>query len=371
MIGYVEVDDTLVELSTIAADVSIRVGRQDVYTAYAPSSCRIVFYDATVNLSSYVVGQSLEVFDTSMGARFTGDITDATLTVASPTSGATLVVTAVGRSARLAYRTQTSLRPEENVVDRTSALLTDGGLGGAASVLQWATADLSTRVAAQTANPGAILRGLDEVTSSARSVIFDRGDGAVVWQSIRYRPSISTVGSMSIGSVLFAPTFQQSNQIINRVRVSYATGEVQLDDTTSQSRFGIREAAYSTQLVSMGDAADLATDYMKRSKRPRWAMPTVTFVQAATETRYEIGQVVSIPSLPTGSPTSTYYGVVEGWEDSYQRGDHRTTYFLSDPAVSGVALQWDDIPSTSPYRWDTIDTNVIWDDALTLADLGA
>ena len=366
---------TSVELTTISDDVQLVFGRSDIYSSVAQSAARVTFYDADVSPYMKLLGYTLQVYSTASVLAFTGTISDMSLQVATSTSGNALTVTAIGRLSALGQRLIAStLYPQETLAVRMARIFTDAGVAGAGYVLELSTADLATTVAERTANEASALSVLDELLSSFQAFVYDHPDGTIRVQSLAWR--VESAGTNTVGAdVVYSPTWSQNVQITNRVYVDYSTGTIQKDDATSQTRYGIRTGSISSKLVSSTEATTLATTILNRQRRPRWNLSGIEVVQDATEQYFAIGQQLYVSELPADSPagaTGNYMGLVEGFSQSYRRGEQRTTVLITDPIFSGLALQWEETLQPfimTPYQWNNIRATVQWDDAITIEDL--
>lgn len=365
-ISGITVGTTVVDLNTVGADVTIRIGRQDIFTNYATSAARITLYDVVTDLTEPYVGQTLEIFRSPSGVNFWGKITDAVLTVPTATSGATLTVTAVGDGANISYTAVgASGYPQQTANDRRNAL----GAEGVSVSSEWTSAENNSVLAAYTGGTTSARTILEDMAASTRSLVYTAPGGQTRIQSMSYRNTLA-VQTLDETKTIFSPTWTQDVQVVNGVNVEYAGGTVSVTDVRSIALYGPRTATYTTTLVNQADATRLANLILARSKRPRWQLSSVSIIQSATEVVYNVGQPVKITTLPTGSPASVAYGVIEGWEHRYVGDRHTTTYFVSDPVQSGIALAWEDIPSGTNYQWQDV-LPIVWDDAITLSDVFA
>ena len=368
-------ETTSVELTTISDDVQLVFGRSDIYSSVAQSAARVTFYDADVSPYMKLLGSTLQVYSTASVLAFTGTMSDMSLQVATSTSGNALTVTAIGRLSALGQRLIAStLYPQETLAVRMARIFTDAGVAGAGYVLELSTADLATTVAERTANEASALSVLDELLSSFQAFVYDHPDGTIRVQSLAWRVDNAVAGNTVGADVVFSPTWSQNVQITNRVYVDYSTGTIQKDDALSQSRYGVRSGSISSKLVSSTNATTLATTILNRQRRPRWNLGSVEVIQDATEQYFDIGQYLQITDLPYGTPTGivpSYMGVVEGFSQTYRRGEQTTTVLVTDPIFSGLALAWEDtVLDLGWYQWNTVRATLIWDDAITINDLG-
>lgn len=377
MITSVKVNGTAVDLNTVAHDVTITVGRRDLSTTYAPSSCRITFYDVVATSYTALVGKTLTVAGTAYQL-FGGYITDVRLTVATPTSGARCDIIAAGPSSRLGLLSVASSGYTSTTVSLRCKQIADECTAQDATFLfsdETGTDEGAYTLSAAAPQTESATNALQSVLDQVGGVLYDNPNdstGTKPTGTIAYytndKASPADV-TVSAGSVAFAPTFDQSGQIINDVAVTYDTGTITRSSTTSQTLYGKRTRTVSTTINNSTHATDLADEIISRARRPRWSISDVAIIQPTTGSEIgftRLGGNLIIDSLPTGSPSSSYTGIVQGWEHRVTSGTMRTTFYLADPAEVGLSIAWYKLPST--YKWNTINPDLIWDNALTLAD---
>jgi hypothetical protein len=376
MIASVKVDGATVDLNTVAHDVSITIGRRDLTTTFAPSSCRITFYDVVASTYTALVGKTLTVTGSSYQL-FGGYITDVRLTVATPTSGARCDIIAAGPSSRLGLVNVNASGYASTTLSMRCKQIADEAIAQDASlyfITETGPDEGQYTLAALPAATQSATTALQATLDQIDGVVYDNPTNYLspTGQVAYFSNDVDTGTTVTIAAnrVLFAPTFEQSGQIINDVIVGYDSGVIQRSNATSQTLYGKRTRTIGTTIVTSAQATDLADEIISRSRRPRWSISDVTITQptSGAETLYSrIGFELVIDSLPFGSPTASYTGIVQGWEHRITGGEHRTTFYLADPADVGKAISWEKVPSL--YKWNTINPSVTWDNALTIADL--
>jgi hypothetical protein len=374
MIASVKVDGVTVDLNTVAHDVSITIGRRDLTTTFAPSACRITFYDVIASSYTALVGKTLTVTGSAFQL-FGGYITDVRLTVATATSGARCDIIAAGPSSRLGLINVNASGYAGTTLGLRCKQIADDVNAQTSSIYfvsETGTDEGAYTIAALPAETQSATTALQATVDQVDGVVYDNpSDNTIATGRVAYYTNdVNSVSSTTIAAnrVLFAPTFEQSGQIINVVVVGYETGSIERSNATSQTLYGKRTRAITTTIVNSTQATDLADEIISRSRRPRWAISDVTITQPTTgaETLYDrIGGTLTIGSLPTGSPAVTYTGIVQGWEHRVTGGKHLTTFYLADPAELGKSIAWNAVPAT--YQWNT-NPYLIWDNALTIND---
>lgn len=373
MITSVKIGGTAVDLNTINHDVTITVGRRDITTSFAPSSCRITFYDVVASTYTALVGKTLTVAGTAYQL-FGGYITDVRLTVATATSGARCDIIAAGPSSRLGLMTANqsgyasmtvsgrlfSIAQECTTQDATMKFNAEVGSSESLYTISSAAAqpDSATSLMQNVVEPygGLIYDNPYDDTSPTGRIAYYMNDALIIFP-----------GEVAGNQVEWSPTFEQSGQIINDVTVTYDTGTINRSNTTSQTLYGKRSRRVTTTIDNATNATDLADNVISRSRRPRWSISNVSVIQSTTGAEFlyqRIGGSLKITSLPAGSPTSTYTGIVQGWEHRVSNGKMRTTFYLADPSDVGKSIRWQDTGS----NWTPTNATLIWDNALTEAD---
>jgi len=375
MITGVKIGGTTVDLNTIAHDVTITIGRKDLQTTYAPSSCRITFYDVVASSYTALVGKTLTISGNAYQL-FGGYVTDVRLTVATPTSGARCDIIAAGPSSRLGLLDVNTAGYTSTTVALRCKQIADECLAQDASfafINETGTDEGAYTLSAAAPQTESATSALQGTVDQVGGVIYDNPDytpsptGRIAYYTNDCASVYDHTWSSSL--VEFAPTFQQSGQIINTVAVTYDTGTINRSNITSQTLYGKRTRTVGTSINNSTNATDLADEIISRNRRPRWAISDVSIIQSyiGPELLFtRIGGTLTINDLPAGSPTASYTGVVQGWEHRISSGKMRTTFYLADPADVGLSIAWYKLPST--YKWNTINPDLIWDDALTLAD---
>lgn len=375
MITAVKIDGSTVDLNTIAHDVSISIGRRDLSSTFAPSSCRITFYDVVANNYTALVGKTLTVTGTAYQL-FGGYITDVRLTVATATSGARCDIIAAGPSSRLGLLNVNTSGYTSTTLGLRCKQIADECVAQDATFIfsnETGTDEGAYTLSAAAAQSASATSALQDVLEQVGGVLYDNPDysASATGRIAYYTNDVATIDEISVAAskVDFAPTFEQSGQIINDVAVTYDTGTITRSSTTSQTLYGKRSKTVNTTITNVANATDLADEIIARTRRPRWSISDVSIIQSTTLAEIgftRIGGSLTIDSLPIGSPNTSYTGIVQGWDHRIANGTMRTTFYLADPADVGLTIAWYKLPST--YKWNTVDAALIWDNALTLAD---
>jgi len=79
------------------------------------------------------------------------------------------------------------------------------------------------------------------------------------------------------------------------------------------------------------------------------------------------GDLVTVRGLPASGPYPDFNGIVEGWTDSYNNGQHIMTLSISDPRFSLQVLQWGQVTPT--FTWSEVGAGAQWFEIVTNSDL--
>jgi len=76
---------------------------------------------------------------------------------------------------------------------------------------------------------------------------------------------------------------------------------------------------------------------------------------------------VIVTGLPASGPYQSYEGIVEGWTDSYNNGQHVLTVSISDPRFSYQTLLWSQV--LEDLEWGDVDASAQWFEIVSNNDL--
>ena len=368
-IAWLSIDGQDVPLGEILADVSIRVGRDDVAGSPQPSSAAIALHPVDRAFTrGFTIGVELAVVARSPAGSnrqiFRGKLTDAEL------DGDLLKLVATG-SLAAANRVQLDITgwPAEAWSARAARLLDTSGW--------WYTIETDPAFDPILEPPQNLDTGLVLFETYAASLVdavgaamFDTEDGHIVLQAIGARASRDhRVHVLDPAKVAWAPAWLQQMNVANIVGVQYgpddATVTVVESDQASTGLYGrLATEIQSTRIRAAADASQRARIALARGAYPRWGMRELELLEPLLD--IAIGDRVQITELPDASPSSQWTPVVEGWVHTIDGNSWRQTLTLSDPVASGLALVWDDV--ASDVLWSTVPP-LEWRDADEHGDL--
>ncbi len=406
-ITSITIGATAVALKDIEYAIQVTHGRSSVTDAPNASTASLTFIGRDELMPSGVAVAQMLNIKAHGKDRFTGRITD--LTVTHIEDGfARIQIQAIGKVSRLGTKTVGfDSYPQENAHGRALSIMQVSGEdyrveGG-----------YDIELNARTLNDENILQLLSEIADDCGAAIIDTPDGKILvqfydsrgsndyyekwedqgnskWsqQTLRWvdrqaiSPTAGTPLPLEADTVIYEPIWRTgSSAIINKVTLGYDGGNVYtVQDTGSQTDYGLRTLSRDTEIHDLASATLRAGQLLNRQSQPRWSMGQVEIVMDfVTDTikrdkllALTCGNRVVIDSLPKPSPYSTWVGVVEGWGETYTgyqngEGTHRLTLALSDPFASYAGITWNAVPIT--YKWNTINTSVIWANAITQENL--
>lgn len=405
-ISSITIGGLAVALKDIEYAIQITHGRSNVTDSPNASTASLTFIGRETTMPSIGVAQTINVKAYGKD-RFTGRITD--LSVSHVQDGfARITLQAIGKVSRLGTKTVGfDTFPQENAHAR------------ALSIMQLSGEDYrieggyDMELNSFSANDENILQLLSGIADDIGAAVVDTPDGKILvqyydsrgsndyyekwedqgnakWsqQTLRWvdRQAISPTAGIPLpldgDSVIYEPIWRtNSASIINKVVLGYDGSAVYtVQDTASQTDYGLRTLSRDTELHDLASATLRAGQLLNRQSQPRWSMGSVElWMENVTDTvkrdkllALTCGNRVVIDSLPRPSPYETWVGVVEGWGETYTgyqdgEGTHRLTLALSDPFASYAGITWNAVPIT--YKWNTINSTVIWANAITQQNL--
>jgi hypothetical protein len=211
-----------------------------------------------------------------------------------------------------------------------------------------------------------------QVAASVGGSLFETGDGNVGYLSAYGRSERAQAGytelpteAVDAASLTAAKSAQD---LINRLEVRYDGGVVELEDTTSISRYGVRASVLDTLLDNLTDAEERGDDLLFDRATPRYKAPQVRFALHTLPT----GQVdtligvgpdtpVRLAGLPATLGNLFQRAFVEGIQ--YDLGPDRRflTLFLSDHQLSLRSERWQDVDPT--LAWQDVSATLEWAEA--------
>jgi hypothetical protein len=79
------------------------------------------------------------------------------------------------------------------------------------------------------------------------------------------------------------------------------------------------------------------------------------------------GSLVAVRGLPASGPYPDFKGIVEGWTDSYNNGQHILTLSISDPRFSYQTLTWGQV--LEDLTWGDVNVAAQWFEIVSNNDL--
>jgi len=387
-----------IDMSAVDFNVTIMHGRSSVTDTPTASSAQLVIRGAAgpvMEISDYLVVS----FDGQ--PRFSGKISNIDVSFSGtnpPTANTT--VTGMGNLAELGLvDVGASGFVEESVRQRVESILVSSGVaflnGG----------DTNITVKAVPAIDAVITTAWDGIAAMATqsgATFYDVPSGEIVFEDYGNRgqttlsgiwSSQTTTWSGTTGTwssiapgingttidgagIILSPTWtKQLEPLINDITVTYGTDQsVQQTDSASISTYGRREYILETTISNIDDATIRGGQVITAQANPLWDLGQISILinllDAATKTevmKLINGSLLRVYNLPTQGPYTDYTGIVEGWADSYQGGNHTLTLSISDPRFSYQILKWQDV--IPDLTWGEVYAQTRWFEAVSNNDL--
>jgi hypothetical protein len=401
------VNGVALDLNGIEYRVTVSHGRNDITAPPQPSDASMTllgFTSIPVAISDVV---DIEAYGE---ARFTGRVTDTSLThdfnpngptVGAPVTSyvARLDVTMIGNLSRLGLAfVGAGGYAKELLNDRVENILTDAGLSYANN-----SDPLMTQEALPALDGGySALDLLTALGTETGGTLCDLPDGAVLWESYSrrgfgYNPAtwldidvldtwadINTIWAdvydrvdtapatieLPAHAVTWSPVWRNTSQtILNDVTVVYGVNGNQSETDTDP-------ASIITHRPPSIHAHDAAPRGDRRAgpgvghhphpvsslgiqcspSRCSWRkLPTLFCAQLL---QVISGGKIDLDDTPQPSPIEDYIGIVEGWSETYTPGQHRLVLSLSDPRFSYQVVKWSEVDPA--LLWSGVDLSVQW-----------
>ena len=193
------------------------------------------------------------------------------------------------------------------------------------------------------------------------------------WASIA--PGINGTTIDGAGIILSPTWTKQLEPLINDITVTYGTDQsTQQTDSASIALYGRREYLLDTTISDVNDATIRGGQVITTQANPLWNLGQISILvnllDAATTTavmQLISGSLLRIYNLPAQGPYDDYTGIVEGWADSYNGGNHTLTLSISDPRFSYQILKWQDV--IPDLIWGDVYNQTRWFETVSNNDL--
>jgi len=389
---------SVIDLNLFEYNVTVAHGRSDVTSSPTASNTQIVLRGDT--------GPLLELADTVAisfdgVARFTGAISDLDVTFLSTTiPTAITTITAMGNLAKLGYTDvgatgyveQSARQRVTDILDATNLTYLNGA---DPDVILYGILEAD-------AQPTTALDALGRVAQWTGATYFDDPVGRIVFESYGARGEVTflglwinlvgtwseqdgtwedypaTIGALPLNSagVVFAPTWAKTlTPLINDVTVTY--GPDLTDNQTNNdsiSQYGRREYRLETHIKNEADAIGRASSIITAQGYGLWNLGQVSILmneldeeQTTQVLSLVSGALVNVIGLPASGPYTQFNGVLEGWTDSYNNGQHILTLSISDPRFSYQMLEFGEVTDT--LTWGDVSASVQWYEVVVNNDL--
>jgi len=356
-------------------DVQISYGRTSVWEQSRASYARISILNNTNTDYGFDMNQTVSIKVKNVAGTdvtvFTGKITSTSNSIAgSGTIGTSAIqtITAVGPFAQMSRKLiGGSSYPKEYDTDRMTRIFTEAGVTidtvDTPSIYEFQSRSADTKDAytiaadyAQQAD-GYIYEtatGTVGFANESRRFIDQRDNGYLVIPN-----NYILWGSVSSEKTLA--------DIMNSISLSYRSGNVTSDDTTSQSTYGKVAGSVTTELHNLTDAQTQVDRYIALRAYPRTSLSSFTIpidssnVSDADKDKFismTMGKPIQITTLPIPIKNTTYKGMVEGYSFSINQFQMVMTLNTTDYTYSITPTRWQDVSAAT--TWAAVDAAVQW-----------
>ena len=394
-----EVDD-----NNVVYNIALTRGRSSITDRFRASTLMmsVLLNTAQHNwLQGIEIGGQLQVkiiYDdrTLQSTRFTGRVTDLTLTHPDGDQSALLEIDAVGAYAEMnTQRTGDDFMYENSADGRFLELCADAGVEGQINL----DPDSPMLYGKENRN-GSVSNAMEAIAESIGATVFDNQQGQLVLQ--RYydrlglmireshenwednpqswaetpgtwlgKPKDITLPTIVLPakSIQYEPRWKQfSGAIANSFTIKYWLGQVGVADPDSIGKYGLREVEVDTDLLEMDDAIVRTGQLYNGFNEPQWTMSQCSVILGELDsdlfhelTRYElIGRRVMITGLPQPAPYTSVTMFVEGVQEVYTPRGWVWTLSLSPRVWSTPGVRW--FEPGPDYTWEK--ATLAWDEAV-------
>ena len=387
-----------IDMSTVDFNVTIMHGRSVVTDIPTASSAQLVIRGAAgpvMEISDYLVvsfnGQP----------RFSGKISniDVSFSGTNPPTAIT-TVTGMGNLAELGLvDVGASGFVEETVRQRVEAILVSSGV----TFLNGGDANITVKaVPAVDAVITTAWNGIADMATQSGATFYDTPSGEIIYEDYGNRGQTTLTGIWSLqtsdwantagtwasiapgingttidgAGIILSPTWtKQLEPLINDITVTYGTDQsVQQTDSASIAAYGRREYLLNTTISNISDATIRGGQVITAQANPLWDLGQISILVNLLDaaTTLEVmklisGSLLRIYNLPAQGPYTDYTGIVEGWADSYNGGNHTLTLSISDPRFSYQILKWQDV--IPDITWGEVYAQTQWFEVVSNNDL--
>jgi len=394
----ITLNGSVIDLGLFDYSLAIAHGRSDVTANPTASNAQLVLRGDT--------GPLLDLADTVAisfdgVARFTGAISDLNVSfISTTTPTAITTITAMGNLAKLGYTdVGASGYIEQSARQRVEGILDATGL----DYLNAGDPDITLYAILEAdAQPSTALDAIGRIAQGTGATYYDDPQGRIIFEDYGNRGSTTFAGIWSNQSgtwseasgtwadyplfpasfnleapgVIFAPTWSKTlTPLINDVTVTYGPDlSVTQTDSASITQYGRREYRLDTGIKTITDATTRAAGIMTAQANGLWNLGQISVLVDQLDAQDTTallnlvsGALVTVKGLPASGPETEFNGIVEGWTDSYNNGQHIMTLSISDPRFSLQVLQWGQV---SPgFTWSEVGAGAQWFEIVTNSDL--
>lgn len=187
---------------------------------------------------------------------------------------------------------------------------------------------------------------MQDVARTEGGVVFDAGDGDLVFHNRRHRDNATAALTLSVssGEVEGGVTFKLDDQgVANEVTATSGDSTARATSTASITAHGVYSTGIAVVTNSDDDLIDAANYHLQRYAEPVVRAPslpvsvnTLASSQVPLVLAREIGDEITITNLPAQAPSTTMSFFIEGYTEQIGAETYVITFNLSPASLSAV-----------------------------------
>lgn len=204
---------------------------------------------------------------------------------------------------------------------------------------------LSTSIVNQITNDQTALSLMQDVAATEGGVLFDARDGTLTFHARSHRYNSASV--LTLGTKEIQPSLEpklDDEGLVNDITASRPNGvSVRAVDTASITEYGVYHETIELLTTSDNEVTDAANWKVGRGSAPQLRIPTAvvdlrrsTTAQATAILAREIGDRITLASLPSQAPATSLDFFIEGYSEQITDSRYTMAFNLSPADLSAV-----------------------------------
>lgn len=348
--------------------VTIDYGRNNIWDETRPSLARVEIINTDNSVFPFAVSDDVVIklkntanVDVTL---FTGKLVDVKGSVRFVEASAGLGIislTAVGAFTQMSRAVvSTTTYPAESDHDRITRILNESNTP--IDVVDAAT----YYFAAHAASPTDAYSLCQYFANTVTGNMYETTLGTVGFAGVsRRRQDALNNGYLSINPSAINMTSINSSEavadVMNLVNYEYTGGMISLQNTDSQSSYGVIGSSYKTEVDNLNNAEQIANNLIVLRAYPKKSInqfsvrlndPNLTNAEVDDLLQTYFGMPIFIDGLPNSIISTDYYGFIEGWNFTITPTDALLTMKSSDAAYGYIPTRWSEV--NAALQWQNV-----------------